>query len=69
MTQKEKRKFMDIALRMIGLNVNEKCAAIVVEIYEDILRYEGSLTIKQIIEIENQMEYEYKKNENTRNSL
>lgn len=61
MTQKEKRKFMDIALRMIGLNTNEKCTAIVVEIYEEILRHEGNLTIKQIIAIENKMEYEYKK--------
>lgn len=61
MTQKEKRKYMHLAMRIIGLDVNEKGAAILVQVYEDVLTYKGSLNMKQITHIEEQMEYEYKK--------
>ncbi len=64
MTQKEKRKYMDVALRMVGMNVNEKYSAIIVEIYEEILRCEGNVSLKEITAIETQMEYEYKKDKN-----
>jgi hypothetical protein len=64
MTQKEKRKYMNVALRIIGVNVTEKYSAIIVEIYEVILRYEGNVNLQQIIAIENRMEYEYKKDKN-----
>ena len=63
MTQKEKRNYMRIAMNLIGINVTDKYAAILVEVYEHILMYKGSVNMKQIISIENQMEYEYVKKE------
>lgn len=63
MTEIEKRKYMKIAMNMIGINVNDKYAAMLVEIYQHILMYKGNVNMKQIIEIENNMEYQYNKKE------
>lgn len=63
MTEVEKRKYMKIAMNMIGINVNDKYAAMLVEIYQHILMYKGNLNMRQIIEIENNMEYQYNKKE------
>jgi hypothetical protein len=65
MTEQEKRKYMKIAMNMIGINVNEKYAAMLVEIYQHILMYKGNVNMKQIIDIEHNMEYQYDKKENT----
>lgn len=65
MSEQEKRKYMKIAMNMIGINVNDKYAAMLVEIYQHILMYKGDVNIKQIINIENNMEYQYGKKENT----
>jgi len=61
MTQSEKRKYMKLSMNMIGINVDDKYAAVLVEIYEHVLMYEGNVNMKQIIRIENQMTYEYDK--------
>lgn len=63
MTQKEKRQYMFYAMRLLGFGIDKKYSAILVEIYETILKYKGNVNIKQIISIENQMEYEYKEPE------
>ena len=65
MTEQEKRKYMKIAMNMIGINVNDKYAAMLVEIYQHILMYKGNVNMKQIIDIEHNMEYQYDKKENT----
>lgn len=46
---------------MIGINVNDKYAAMLVEIYQHILMYKGNVNMKQIISIEHNMEYQYDK--------
>lgn len=61
MTEVEKRKYMKIAMNMIGINVNDKYAAMLVEIYQHILMYKGNVNMKQIIDIEHNMEYQYNK--------
>ena len=63
MTEQEKRKYMKIAMNMIGINVNDKYAAMLVEIYQHILMYKGNVNMKQIISIEHNMEYQYDKKE------
>jgi len=65
MTEQEKRKYMKIAMNMIGINVNDKYAAMLVEIYQHILMYKGNVNMKQIIDIEHNIEYQYDKKENT----
>ena len=59
MTQKEKRNYMRIASNLIGINVNDKYAAILVEVYEHLIEYKGNVNINQIVSIEKQMDYEY----------
>lgn len=59
MTQKEKRHFMKIAMNAAGINAGDKQAAVMVEIYEHLIMYKSNVTIKQIIAIEKQMDYEY----------
>lgn len=61
MTEQEKRKYMKIAMNMIGINVNDKYAAMLVEIYQHVLMYKGNVNMKQIIDIEHNMEYQYDK--------
>jgi len=63
MTEKEKRHYMKIAMNMIGINVNDKYAAMLVEIYQHILMYKGNVNMKQIINIEENMNYQYDKKE------
>jgi len=61
MTQAEKRKYMKLSMNLIGISINDKYAAVLVEVYEHVLLYKGNVNMKQIISIENQMEYEYDK--------
>jgi len=61
MTQFEKCKYMRISMNMIGINVDDKYAATLVEIYEHILMYKGNVNMKQIISIQESMEYCYNK--------
>jgi len=63
MTQFEKCKYMRISMNMIGINVDDKYAATLVEIYEHILMYKGNVNMKQIISIQESMEYCYNKKE------
>lgn len=63
MTELEKRKYMKLAMNLIGFNVNDKYAAMLVEVYQHILLYKGNVNLKQIINIENNMEFQYGKNE------
>jgi len=64
MTQKEKCNYMMLAMRLAGFNINDEGAAIVVELYESVLMYNGNVNMKQIITIQNNMAYCYKKEEN-----
>ena len=63
LSDRQKHQYMRIAMNIIGFNVNEKAAGILVQLYEEMLNYKGNLNINQIISIQESMEYVYKKEE------
>ncbi|NLN24675.1 MAG: hypothetical protein GX163_03270, partial [Bacteroidetes bacterium] len=56
LSDRQKGRYMKTAMNIIGFNVNEKGAAILVQVYEYLLAYKGSLKLAQVISIQEGME-------------
>ena len=65
MTQKEKHEYMRVSMNLIGINANDRAAAVLVSVYELLLQYKGEVNIKQILTIEKQMVFQYEKQDSS----
>ena len=53
MTETEKLKYLDIALRILGVQLTSSIIAKVIKLYDKLLEVDGDMNLKDVIDINN----------------